>query len=998
MKRTFLLTLFSIFGIWLASFGQGVRISGKVSSLEDETSLAGVTVQEKGTTNGMQTDVDGNYSIQVSSSNSILVFSFVGMNTKEIAVGNQSVINVQLTSDSRALSEVVVVGYGTQIKKDLTGAISGIKSKDIENLPLPTVESALQGRVSGVFINSGSGKLGQGINIRVRGISSVSASNQPLFVIDGQPVITQALGSGGEPDNPLASIAPDDIKSMEVLKDASAAAIYGARAANGVILITTKSGSAGKTKINFGYFTGSSRPTKKREWLNSQEYIQLFTDAANNSSLNGSEWSNAEEAWMNYGGGTDEWTKPANSNWANEAFQKGGISQYNFSMDGGDAKTKFFVSASYNDQKGIILANRLTRANARINIDHQVSKKFKVGVNLMLNRTNNYRVTADNNFTNPIQLNAIPPIQAIRNPDGTYNRNTLYSNVLNDIANSSNKALSFRSISNAYGQYNFMENLFIRSEVAFDIVQFEEDQYYGRETLDGQPGGEAYNSQTRVLTYNTNNVINWMPKLNENNSLELLAGMSLQQSTTSDNSVTGRSFPNDKFQKISSAAIIAGGTSSETGFSFLSYFARANYKLLNKYLLGASYRIDGSSRFGKDNRYGAFPAVSAGWVITEENFLKENKSLSFLKLRASYGTTGNAEIGNFASRTLWTANPYAASSGIKPDQVGVNDLKWEKTNQFDVGLDFGLFNDRITGEIDYFNKKTSDLLLSFPVPATSGFSTITRNVGNLENNGWEFSLNSRNLTGAFSWTTSFNISTYKNKITNLNGSTIDGGSRQMGRISEGMPYGYFYGPKYAGVNPDNGNAQYYNEGGEIVDQDNFDGYNQKVGDPNPNFYGGLGNNYSYKGFDLNIQTQFVSGNDLYNIAGFYQSVNGDYYDNQSRDQLAYWKKPGDITNVPQPRLLDGNGAIKSSRWVQDGSYFRVKNVALSYSFPKAMISRLKLDNLKVFVAAQNLFTFTKYEGYDPEVNASYTGNVNLGHDFYTPPQAKTVTIGVNLGL
>ena len=998
MKRKFQLTFLSLFCIVLTTFGQSVQISGKVQAKDDQTPLAGTTVQLKGSSLGTQTDNEGKYVIEVPGSTSVLIFSFIGMVSKEVTVGNQSVINTDLTSDLKNLGEVVVVGYGTQIKKDLTGAISTLKAKDIENLPLPTVESALQGRVSGVFINSGSGKLGQGLNIRVRGISSVSASNQPLFVIDGQPVISQSLGTAGEPDNPLASIAPDDIKSMEVLKDASASAIYGARAANGVILITTKSGTAGKTKINFGYFTGVSRPTRKRKWLNSQEYIQLFSDAANNSSYNGSEWTNPEEAWQSYGGGTDDWATPSNSDWANEAFQKGSVSQYSFSLDGGDAKTKFFVSASYNDQKGILLANRLTRANGRVNVDHQVNDKFKVGVNLMLNRTENYRVASDNAFTNPVQLNAIPPIQPIKNPDGTYNRNTLYTNVLNDIANSKNNALSFRSISNAFAQYNFTPNLFVRSEVGFDIIQYEEDQYDGRETLDGQPGGRGFNSQKRVLTYNTNNIVNWTPTLGESHSLELLAGLSLQKSTSSSNFVEGKSFPNDKFKKIASAAIISDGNSEGTGFSFLSYFARANYKLLNKYLLGASFRVDGSSRFGKDNRYGAFPSVSAGWVISEEGFLKENTTFSFLKLRSSYGTTGNAEIGNFAYQTLYTANPYASESGIIPDQVGVNDLKWEKTNQFDVGLDFGFFNDRVSGEIDYFNKKTSDLLLNFPLPATNGFLDITRNVGNLENHGWEFTLNTQNFIGNFRWSTSFNLSTYRNKITNLNGSTINGGSRQIGRISEGEPYGYFYGPKYAGVNPDNGNARYVNTDGQVVDQDDFDGYEQKIGNPNPNFYGGIGNHFSYKGFDLDVQTQFVQGNDLYNIAGFYQSVNGDYYDNQSQDQMAYWKKPGDVTDIPQPRLLDGNGSIKSSRWVQDGSYFRVKSVTFSYTVPKVVSRKFKIENFKIFAAAQNLFTFTKYDGYDPEVNASYTGSVNLGHDFYTPPQAKTITIGVNLGL
>jgi TonB-linked SusC/RagA family outer membrane protein len=462
-------------------------------------------------------------------------------------------------------------------------------------------------------------------------------------------------------------------------------------------------------------------------------------------------------------------------------------------------------------------------------------------------------------------------------------------------------------------------------------------------------------------------------------------------------SSTGQSFPNDKFTKIASAAIISGGSSSETGYSFLSYFTRANYKLSDKYLLGASVRVDGSSRFGDSNRYGVFPAVSAGWILSEENFIQKFDKISFLKLRASYGTTGNSEIGNFSSLTLYSSSPYADQSGIVPSQIGVEDLRWEKSNKLDLGLDFGFFNNRISGEIDYFESKTKDLLLSFPLPASNGFTSIVRNVGTLENKGWEFVLNTNNLVGKFKWNTSLNISTYKNKIVGLGGSNISGGSRQLGRISEGEAYGYFYGPKYAGVNPDNGNAMYYNADGEAVDQADYDGFEQKVGDPNPEFYGGINNKFTYKGFDLDIQTQFVYGNDLYNIAGFFQSVNGDYFDNQSKDQMNYWKTPGQITNIPQPRLYDGNGAIKSSRWVQDGSYFRVKNVVLGYTVPKSFLSKYKIDNARIYVAAQNLFTFTKYEGYDPEVNATYTGGVNLGHDFYTPPQAKTISFGVNIG-
>jgi TonB-linked SusC/RagA family outer membrane protein len=481
-------------------------------------------------------------------------------------------------------------------------------------------------------------------------------------------------------------------------------------------------------------------------------------------------------------------------------------------------------------------------------------------------------------------------------------------------------------------------------------------------------------------------------------NLQLLAGMSFQKGLFRNSDVTGEGFPTDRFQKIASAAKITAGTSFETAYSFLSYFGRANYKLADKYLLGATVRVDGSSRFGKANRYGTFPSVSAGWIASEENFLKESRVLSFLKFRGSYGLTGNAEIGNFSSLTLYGGTNYGGSSGVLPTSLGDPQLTWENTSTADVALEFGFLNDRISGVVDLYYKKTNDLLLQKPIPATNGFTTITQNIGDLENRGIEISLNSQNFVSAFKWSTSFNISFNKNKITKLAGQPIFPGGRYLGRVSEGEPYGYFFGKAYAGVDPANGDALYYVDASKSTTTNSYTtAQNQKLGDPNPEFFGGLGNRFSFKNFDLDVQTQFVSGNDIYNSAGGFQSANGDYYDNQSRDQLKRWQKPGDVTNVPQARFDEANGTRASSRHIKDGSYFRVKNVALGYTIPKEWVTKLKAQNARIYLSALNLFTLTNYQGYDPEINTTFAGTVQLGTDFYTPPQARTITFGVNFG-
>lgn len=988
MKNMYRLCLAVLLLISQAAWSQTKEVTGKVTDSKDGTPLAGVTIKQKGGTANTVSQADGSFKIGVSSSATVLIFSYVGYTDQEVAVSG-SLLSVSLVASTKALSEVVVVGYGTRIKREVTSSIARVTSKDFQNLPLPSFESALQGRAAGVFINQGSGKLGQGLNIRVRGISSISANQQPFVVIDGVPIVSQSLGSSTENDNPLATLNPDDIESIEVLKDAASAAIYGARASNGVLLITTKSGKVGKTRVNVGFFTGWSTPTKEQKFLNAAQYKELFTAAAENEG-----WDPAEE--FEFETGTTDWTSSNNTDWAGAAFQKGKIQQYTVSLTGGDAKTKFLVSGSWNDQTGIILGNRLDRGNGRINLDHMLNSRIKFGVNLSMTKSRNYRVASDNAFTNPIQLNALPPLHPMYDADGEYNSATLYYNNLIDQKASSNVATTFRSINSAYGELIITPDLTFRSQVGLDFNNLQEEQFLGKETLDGAPNGYSYNNQVTATIVTSTNTLSYRKAISDNSNLDVLGGIEYQVGKTSGASVAGIGFPNDKFTKIASAAIIQSGNSVESRFAFLSYFAKANYKFRDRYLLGASFRVDGSSRFGKDNRFGSFPALSAGWIISEENFLKNSKLLSFLKLRGSVGRTGNAEIGNFSSLSLYSASAYADIAGIIASQIGTPDLRWEKTTQYDIGFDFGFFNNRLSGEVDYFSKKTNDLLLNVPLPSANGFTNITKNVGDMENKGWELVLNGSILTGAFKWNASVNISTYENKVTKLV-IPVPAGTRTVGRLAVGQPFGQFYGKMYAGVDPDNGDALYY-----AADKSKTNDYGAAVdtilGNPNPDFYGGFNNRFSYKGFDLDIQCQFVKGGSIYNMAGFFQSVNGDYFDNQTVDQMNYWKNPGDITDIPQPRLYAGNGAGKSSRWVQDGSYFRVKSVNFGYNLPRKTLSRFKIDNARVYVAANNLVTLTKYKGYDPEVNSGFVGTLNLGHDFYTPPQAKTISVGINLGL
>ena len=1014
----------------IGGFAQTTPITGKVLD-EKGVPVSGASVLERGTKNGTNTANDGTFSLNVKSG-ATLVVTGLGFEAKQLTASSGNLM-IQLTSEVKSLNEVVVTGFGSQIKKDLTGNIARVKGKDIEFMPTPSVDAALQGKAAGVYVNSQSGKLGQAISVRVRGSSSISAGNEPLYVVDGVPVTVSSQSSYGGATNPLVDLNSNDIESIEVLKDASAGAIFGSRAANGVVLITTKKGKNGKTNVTVNVQTGNSQSSRRVPFLNSEQYAELLEEGAKYiDDFYGtpitdpfSETQYVKD-WMDYFS-YGNWTKDPKKTyeWQDVVFQKGQYRQADLQMSGGNEKTKFFISGQYLDQSGIIIGNRLERMTARMNVDHKANDWLTIGLTTNFARTYNRRLPDDNAFSNPLQSVALMPMTPNIIPEGQPGAGLpagtppgdpnipMYYNPQLSIDYGKFTAESFRNFSSGYATIKLMPGLTFQSELGVDIMSQQEEGYFQTQTVRNQTRaarGIGSNRGTFITNYNTNNYFNFTKAIGKSD-INATVGMQYQQSTTKTNFVEGLDFPSDSYQQIASAATISGGSSTQSAFSFLSYFLRANYKYNDKYLLSLSGRVDASSRFGANNRSGFFPAVSAGWVLSNEKFLRGFQPLSFLKLRASYGIVGNAEIGNFPQLALFAGDRgYAGVGGQAPSQIGNPDLRWETNTQFDIGFDFGFFNNRLTGEIDYYNRRSDDLLLRVNIPTSTGFGSVVRNLGSLENKGVEFVLNTQNLVGEFKWSTSLNVAFNRNRVLNINGQIIEGGiGRLPNRAMEGQALGVFFGVEYAGVNPANGDAQFYknttNADGSldrtILSNSQFnEAQRQIIGDPNPDVIAGVTNTFSYKGFDFSFQFNGIFGNDV-NVYGMgqYSMANMIYEDNQTADQMNRWRKPGDITNVPQARYYFGNGNQPSSRFIVDGSFVRLRTINFGYNLPSKIVKKAKLDRVRLYVSALNLLTFTnKYPLWDPEVNAdSFDSNIAKGNDFYTPPQPKTILFGINVG-
>lgn len=1001
--KVYFMKQFSLFFAILLSVGlqfvcaQTREITGRVTSAEDGSSIPGVSVIVKGTIAGSITDIDGNYRITVPEDARILQFSFVGMETQEAEIGRRTTINIQLKSATIGVDEVIVVGYGKQIKSELTGAIAKVDIGELQRVPSPTFETSLQGKTPGVFIEKGTGKLGEGIKIRVRGTSSLSASNQPLYVVDGVVVTSQDQGiETNQPVNPIADLNFDDIESIQILKDASAAAIYGSRGSNGVVIITTKSGKKNQpTRVHVGYSLSLSSESEATPFLNTAQFVELVGESLENAGWADAGMGETEIlSWAGYAPGD---VLP-DTDWNDTMFRDAVSHKYNASVIGGDKNTQFYVGMSYDDQEGILVANDYTRMSGRLNLDHTVNEKLQIGAKFNLVKSDLYRVSNDNAFATPMQLIAHAPFFE---PyiDGEPNGDTFYYNSLLSIKYDTDETRIYRAFANAYLNYTLIEGLTFHSIFGLDNMTQRENQYQSRKTDDGSPAGKSYLRNVNVLNWTFDNYFTYDKTFTEDHVMQLVGGMSAQESNTFMSFVGGQTFPSDYFQTLSSAAENDGYDSEETGYSYLSFFLRGNYKLMDKYLLSASFRTDGSSKFGKDNRYGNFYSASVGWVLSKEEFLASSQWISFLKVRASYGLTGNSEIEDFGALGLYDGYSYAGKPALSPEQLENRGLSWENTRQYDIGIDFGFWDNRVNGEIDFYRKNTEDLLLSRLLPYTTGFASITENVGELRNQGIEFAINSSNITGDFTWNTSFNIATNDNEITKI----VAPMTFARNRVEEGEPIGIFYMRKYAGVDPANGDALYYlEEGSDQTTNSYSEAADMKVGDPNPDFYGGLTNSFTYKGFDLRLFLQFVYGNDIYNDAGRFMSANGDWVDNQTRDQMGRWQNPGDITDIPQARFGESNGTRHSSRYIYDGSYLRLKDITLGYTLPKKVSERFNINRARFYVTALNLLTWTDFPLYDPEVNhpgvdrTTTEENIRQGIWYYSTPQSKTFTFGVSL--
>ncbi|KAB7731784.1 SusC/RagA family TonB-linked outer membrane protein [Rudanella paleaurantiibacter] len=992
-------------------------ITGTVSD-ESGQGLPGVSVVLKGTTRGTTTNAEGKYRLNVPDRSAVLVFSFVGYGSQEVATGGRSVVNVSLKADEKSLNEVVVVGYGQVRKSDLTGAVVTVPVEEIKKVAVTSLDQALQGRAAGVQITQNSGSPGGTTTIRIRGGNSIQGDNEPLYVIDGVPFKNDGAGSGSS-FNVLSTLNPSDIETMTVLKDASSTAIYGSRGANGVVIITTKRGKAGRSVVNFESYYGVQEVRKFYPVLNAREYAQFVNDANTNEGRAPVYTPAQVDA---FGQGTD---------WQREIFRSAPIQNYQLSMSGGDEKTQYVLSGGYFKQDGIVTNSDFDRYSLRLNLDRKLTDKIKVGNSLTVNRTvtNQSRTDGDLGSAGLVTIAALqfPPILPVFNPDGSYlvTNPALTFTADNPAAlarESKNRNTAYRTFGNVFGDYQIIEGLNLRVLLGVDAILQKQDSYLPRSVSSGlAQGGAASIFNGQSVTWLNENLLTYTRTFRSVHNVNALVGYTQQANRTENSSAAARNFVNDNLNSgnLGSGSVPLVPSSGIGAWGLQSYLARINYGYRDKYLLTASFRADGSSRFGANKRYGYFPSAAVAWRVSEENFLKNVPVLTDLKLRATYGTTGNQDgIGNFPAYSLLSTQNYVlggvVATGIGPSQIANPDLSWESTTQADLGIDVGLLNNRITFTADVYLKRTKNLLLNVTIPSTSGYTSAIKNLGRVENRGVEFSLSSRNIDKAFKWNTDLNLAANRNRVLDI------GGAPQLfagqvaniaqnvnsGIIRVGEPLGSFFGYITDGLYQSTdelaaladpqarrpGDRKYADLNGDkrIDDLDRT-----IIGRAQPKLLGGLNNTFSYKGFELTVFMQGVYGNQILNANRFeLEYLNGT--NNQNRDMLNRWTPTNTNTDIPRASTTRPANRI-STRQIEDGSYLRLKNVQLAYNFPSAVLTKLRIQGLRAYVSAQNYATWTRYSGYDPEVNRFGQDSRSQGFDYGSYPAAKTILFGLNVG-
>ena len=1030
MKRLTYLLLCLFASIAFAT-AQTAKVTGTVISAEDDGPIIGASIVVAGTTIGTVTDHNGAFTLDVPSNAQKLIISYIGMKSVEVTV--KPIIKVSMESDSQNLDEIVVVGYGTQRKKDVTSAISKVGGEDLANLAAPSFDTQLAGRAAGVQVTTPSGVLGSGPQFKVRGMSTISASSQPLFIIDGMPLAVGDNSSGSTgmgmlyaEYNAMSDINPNDIESIEILKDGAATAIYGSRAANGVILITTKKGSKGRTSVNYdGYITAAS-PAKLHDLLGAKDFVTIANEKYEN-------WGMKGQAVYDPNG--------PDTNWNDYIFRTGFQHNHSLSASGGTDKSQYYVSLGFTEQEGIVRANDLNRLSLKADLTQQATKWFRIGLNGQMTRTIMNGVMNGENSLGGVGFagTRMLPNVDVYNPDDptgynidAENRKALgrggnlsyidngVQNIVWALDNNVNRTTNTRVIGGGWGEITFMDGLTFKTQAGLDIANVRDYMYWDTESGDGYGyGGLIEEVNSTYATWNWQNVLNFTRTFNSVHNLTATAVQEYTHSETEymDGSVYELSDPFFSEHIISNTfgQKDVGGWKSENGLA--SYMFRANYNYDSKYYIGASIRYDGLSKLPKDTRWGTFWGASAAWRLSREKFWTEapvNEWFNDLRLRASYATIGNSALGSdYPYLGTYGAKLVGPMAGIAWNVMGNNNLKWETTETFDIGLDGALFNNRMTFEIAYWQKNSKDLVLRVPTPPTMGIPNnyYYDNIGKIKNSGFELTVGGTIInTKDWNWHSDINFSTVKNTVKELYGGTdiID----NYTIIREGESYQSLYGYDYYGVNAANGNPIWRKADGSLVQFDTFGAYDYAEYDPSkpssltnddrkilgksmPTWYGGWNNTVTFRDFDLNVFFRFSGGNKLMNASRQSSLLNMDFANNGT-ELLGRWVSPEQPGDGMTPKIGYGDGAalfndgFSDSHFVENASYLKLATLTLGYTIPKTIVSKLGMSKIRLYLQGQNLFTITGYSGLDPETQS------RNGVDWNGMPQQRSFTFGANV--
>lgn len=994
MKKL-LLTVTCMLSVMLV-FAQRV-ITGKVTD-ENGNPVANASVTVKETGAGVSTNAAGDFSIPVDSKSKTLVFSYVGKATEEMVIGSQPVINASLKQEGKALDEVVVVAYGTQVKKKVTGAIAKVDGADLENKPFTSVDQMLQGKVAGLQSTSPTGQPGGIQQVRIRGIGSITAGAAPLYVVDGIPINSGDVSRLNNTSNALAGINPNDIESISVLKDAASASIYGSRAANGVILITTKKGKAGKSKIridsefgfgNTAYINDLAKP------LNRDQYFTLTREGLVNAG--------ATQAQIDATLNTLGFNNTANEDWVGNVTRQGTTQNINVSLSGGDSKTTFYTSAGFFDQKAVVISSDFRRYSGSFNLRHKASDKLTVGINATGSYIHQNSPAQSSGFRNPVAgAYWLRPSQNAYNADGSLNiSNTVFNQLYNPLAIAEYDRIQLNNVkvlTNFTGEYQFYKDLKYTTKFGIDFINIEEERYDNPFFGDSRTvGGRMYNYDTRLANWVWSNLLNYKHDFLANKELgvDLTVGYEAQKSKQYNITTRGEGVPATTSipLPVPSSPSVASG--ARTDYAFVSVLSMAQLSYKSTYSLSGSVRRDGSSRFGSNNKYGTFWSVGGAWNLDQENFMKGIKFINALKVRSSYGVNGNAEIGNYTWKGTYIFNAnYNQQPGSAPNQVENPDLTWEINKPFNVGLDVVVWDGRLTVNADYYVRKTENLILNDPLSRTSGFNSVSANVGSMENKGVEFQVNVIPVrTKDLTWDFTFNIALNKNKITSLRNNADILGLPFIRRVGE--DFQSIYTRLWAGVDPATGNPLWYTDATKSQTTTNVTTVQRGIiGSASPKGFGSFSTSVNYKGFSLDAQFNYQYGNLVYDNWGFISWSDGfNPQLNKIQKQLRRWQKPGDFTDVPKYVYGGANVSnAESSRWYYKGDFIRLRDLTLSYSLPKSIMNAVKLDNAKFYVRGTNLWTkaFDENITFDPEQPLTGVNDLQI-------LLQRTISVGLTLG-